>query len=623
MKTLIVGAGPRSLILAERLISNYEQQPHPKSLSIQLVDPYGIGGRVWRRNQNPLFLMNSAIQQLTFFTDDAVVMDGPVHNGPNFYEWTQTQASTYLAKQVATNHDEQAAYFKAHLADLQENGYPSRALLNYYASWYYEQLVSQAQALAIDLTVTIATVLDIEQAPTAANPRYHVITDAGSFNADEIVMALGHADNTPSPEEAQLAAFAEFNNLTYIGAQHPAEADLSAIPAGEDVLIRGLGLNFFDYMIQLTLHRGGQFQQQADGSLKYLPSGYEPHLIAGSRSGLPMHAKGVNQKTQGTRYKPHFLTAAKLAELTANGTQTVPFETFKQLFVAEMEYVYYVNLAKERHLDYTTFATALLASTDLAETARDFGIPEADIFSLERVLHPLADMQTTTNYQSEMRAYLMADIADASKGNLDAPFTAAFDLIRDIRDVIRILIEGNGFNNDDRKRFLTEFNALSSLISVGPPKLRIEQMVALMDAGILDLLPAGLTVHTIDGQFVATTNNPHYTVTVNNLVEARLGAINLHQSTNPLEVALRDRGEMTSASYMLANGTVYSTGALLVDRGTFELIAGDGTRIPGIRAYGVPTEKYMWFTTSLPRPYGNDRMLRDADHIARLLLDLK
>lgn len=614
MKTILVGAGPRSLILAERLISNYEHEANQDTLSIQLIDPYAIGGRVWRVDQNPLFLMNSAIQQLTFFTDTAVMMDGPVHNGPNFFEWVQTEAPTYLAAHADRG---QAGYFLNHITDLKLNSYPSRALLNFYANWYYEQLEERAQAAGIELTYTQAEVLDIQN----TQPPYTVITNTGQYCADHVVMALGHSSNRPTPEEAQLAAFAAEHNLNYIKAQHPAEADLSSIPAGEAVVIRGLGLNFFDYLIQLTVQRGGHFEPTTAGTLRYHPSGLEPHIIAGSRSGLPLHAKGVNQKTQGTRYQTHFLTPAKLAQLTDNGQHPVPYATFKKLFVAEMKYVYYTNLAKERAWDVTSLAPALAASSDLNATALAFGFAPTDLFDLAKITHPFGtEDETTTDYEALIKRYLTLDVEDAGKGNLDAPLTAAFDLIRDIRDTIRILIEGNGFTNDDRKKFLTEFNALSSLISVGPPRIRIQQMLALIEAGILEAAPAGLTIGITTDKFFVSTANPNYEYIVTNLIEARLGAIDLHRSTNPLEENLRDRGTMTSASYLLADQSVYSTGALIVDRKTFELVTSTGQRMTGLHAYGVPTEKYMWFTTSLPRPYGNDRMLRDADLIARTIL---
>lgn len=617
MKILIVGAGPRGLILAERLISNYTQASLTTHLTIDLIDPYGIGGRVWRRNQNPFFLMNSAIQQLTFFTDANTKMQGPVTNGPNFFEWTQNQAHKYLTQQP---NDEHAAYYLNHLSDLKLNDYPSRGLLNYYANWYYEQLLIRSQKLGITLNFTQAMAEDIN--PTT-NHQYEITTDSKLFVADQVMLALGHSENTPSPEEATLAQFARAHNRIYIGAQHPAEADLGLIPAKESVLIRGLGLNFFDYMIQLTVARGGKFIPGPNDTLSYQPSGNEPKIYAGSRSGLPLHAKGINQKNQGTRYQPHFLTSTKLAQLRENNTKYVPYDTFKHLFVSEMQYVYFTNLAKERNLNLPGFESALLASDDLNQTALTFGFTPADLFMLNKITHPFADLTTTTNFEAEMVRYLAADVNDAAKGNLDAPFTAAFDLIRDIRDTIRILIEDNGFSNDDRKRFLTEFNALSSLISVGPPRLRIQQLLALVAAGIIEILPAGIEVTPANNHFHVTTVNPNYTVDVNNLIEARLGAIDLHKSTNPIEVALRNRGLMTSASYLLSNGSVYATGAVVVNRENFTLIANDGQTVPGLRAYGVPLEKFMWFTTSLPRPYGNDRMLRDADTIARDMLALK
>ena len=67
------------------------------------------------------------------------------------------------------------------------------------------------------------------------------------------------------------------------------------------VIIRGLGLSFFDLMSRLTEGRGGQFQKAPDGLLVYHPSGREPHIFAGSRRGFPYRAKGRNQKGPGDR----------------------------------------------------------------------------------------------------------------------------------------------------------------------------------------------------------------------------------------------------------------------------------------------------------------------------------
>ena len=44
MQVAIIGAGPRGLAVAERLINLAEDDT---KLDIQIFDPYAIGGRVW------------------------------------------------------------------------------------------------------------------------------------------------------------------------------------------------------------------------------------------------------------------------------------------------------------------------------------------------------------------------------------------------------------------------------------------------------------------------------------------------------------------------------------------------------------------------------------------------
>jgi hypothetical protein len=54
---------------------------------------------------------------------------------------------------------------------------------------------------------------------------------------------------------------------------------------GENVLVRGFGLAFIDLMLLLTEGRGGRFEEQPGGGLRYQPSGAEPVLHVGSRRG--------------------------------------------------------------------------------------------------------------------------------------------------------------------------------------------------------------------------------------------------------------------------------------------------------------------------------------------------
>lgn len=59
----VVGAGPRGVMLLERLLARLEGSApgaHPARLRIDVVDPYPPGpGRVWRTDQSELYLMNT------------------------------------------------------------------------------------------------------------------------------------------------------------------------------------------------------------------------------------------------------------------------------------------------------------------------------------------------------------------------------------------------------------------------------------------------------------------------------------------------------------------------------------------------------------------------------------
>lgn len=48
MKIALIGAGPRNLAVLDRLI---QKTPINQSLTVDLFDPYPVGGRVW----NPFF----------------------------------------------------------------------------------------------------------------------------------------------------------------------------------------------------------------------------------------------------------------------------------------------------------------------------------------------------------------------------------------------------------------------------------------------------------------------------------------------------------------------------------------------------------------------------------------
>lgn len=80
MKIAIVGAGPRGLSAAERVI----EWARKTEINVQLTlfDPYGPGGKIWRAEQPNYLLMNTVISQVTLFTDESLVAKDQLSRAP-------------------------------------------------------------------------------------------------------------------------------------------------------------------------------------------------------------------------------------------------------------------------------------------------------------------------------------------------------------------------------------------------------------------------------------------------------------------------------------------------------------------------------------------------------------
>lgn len=612
MNIVLVGAGPRNLSLVERLMAHAKSTTEP--VDITLYDPFPIGGRVWNPDQDPTFLMNTVTQQLTLFTDPSV----PNHAstalyGPNFYEWSVTFGKEYVKMHDFKNE----AYFLDELTRINPNRFTSRALFGVYGQWFFEHLGAHVPA-NVTLSYERRSVTDVVK----QDNQYTVTIDGtDTIIADQVVMALGHVDNSLNDEEQAFADAAAGNaNMLYVAPTHPSEADLDAVPAREKVVLRGLGLSFFDYIAKLTISRGGRFARDNNGVMYYLPSGKEPHMIAGSRKGLPMHARGVNQKVAAEGYQPLFFTSENLDKLAEKSNGQVTYDEFFTLLRKELEYKHYQNTINDFGVTWpfnaAEFMDALAASDDLNETARKYGISEEYIMDWDRILNPVDDVPAEVEYSDFMMNYLTWDINDANQGNNDAPYAGAFDMLRDVRGIIRHYLDAGYLSSDEYAKFLSKFNPFNSLISVGPPVLRVEQMRALIEAGVLEVAGPGLAVSVRDDHYVATDNRGN-TWTVNNLVEARLFPVSLAASTNPLVANLRDRGLLSAAEYTKADGSTYVVGGTRMNKEDLTVIDANDNEVDGLFIWGVPTEGWSWFTTFAPRSGVNDKNLRDAENITR------
>ncbi|MEU5384647.1 FAD/NAD(P)-binding protein [Kitasatospora cineracea] len=615
MRVALVGAGPRALSVLERLCANERAVPSRRPLTVHLIDPDPPGaGAVWRTDQSRHLLMNTVASQVSVFTDDSVRIDGPVEPGPSLYEWAR---SLSVAEPEVL----------AEAAALGPDSYPTRAFYGAYLRAVFQRLVERApRHVAVRVHRSRAVAL------TGGETQQVRLADGSTVGAlDAVVLATGHVPTVLGPEERRLADSAAALGLGYFPPGNPADADLSSVRPGEHVLLRGLGLNFFDHLALLTEGRGGAFTRE-DGRLVYRACGKEPVLYASSRRGVPYQARGENQKGPYGRHFPQLLTAEHVNELRRRG---IPLDFRRDLWpliAREVESVYYGALldARDRAADREPFTELYLAAElpeRRAELLHAYGIDRADHWDWERLSQPYADREfgDRAEFRSWLLKYLSQDLSEARTGNLRGPLKAALDVLRDLRNEIRIAVDHGGLDGDSHRDDLERwYTPLNAFLSIGPPASRIEQMIALIEAGVLELTGPGTTVSIDAGRraFVARSGRvPGPPVLATVLIEARLPEPDLRRTADPLLRHLLDTGQ--AAPYRVPGTGGHETGGLHVTARPYRVVDAGGRVHPRRFAYGVPTEGVHWVTAAGIRPGVDSVTLGDSDAIARAILALR
>ncbi len=645
LEVCLVGAGPRGLSVLERLCAQERKSPRWDTVTVHVVDPGPPGsGRVWRPTQSRQLLMNTVASQVTVYTDASVRIDGPLEEGPSLYEWARALESGTLegAPDAGVG---LGAEVLAEARVLGPDTYPTRALYGSYLTWAFGRVVANAAAHVRVRTHALRAVA-LSDADGVRAGRQSVVLEDGTRlgGLSAVVLAQGHVPVRPSRTERRLAAFADRHGLTYVAPANPADVDLSAVRPGESVLLRGLGLNFFDHMALFTRGRGGVFTRTG-GRLVYRPSGREPRLYAGSRRGVPYQARGENEKGAHGRHRPRLLTAEYVAALRAADRRSTAVDFAADLWPLiskEVCAVYYAALlarrgepaaAAEEFTERYLHAEPGPAEDLLLEEA---GITAAQRWDWERIARPYGTraFPDLAAFRTWLRGHLDEDLRLARQGNVSGPVKAALDVLRDLRNEVRLAVDHAGLSaashRDDLERWYTPLNAY---LSIGPPASRIEEMAALIDAGVLEVTGPGLRVgaeeHDASGPcFVATSETiPGVRIRATVLIEARLPGTDLRRTADPLMSQLLRTGQCRPYRIPALHdeddgggGGGYETGGLAVTERPYRLIDAHGVPHPRRFAYGVPTESVHWVTAAGIRPGVGSVTLEDSDAIAAAVL---
>jgi hypothetical protein len=637
MRICLVGAGPRGLSVLERVCAVVGGRAGGAEVTVHVVDPHvRDGSAVWRMGQARVLLMNTVASQITMFADETVECVGPVVPGPSLFDWAR-----FLARFESFD-DDVPEWVRAEGARLGPDDYPTRAFYGHYLRWVLRHLVLRApKRVAIRLHAARAVAV----ADGVGGAQEVRLSDGSVLDGlDAVVLTQGHLPVRIAQREAALAEYARRHGLRYVPPVNPADVDLADVRPGAPVIVRGMGLNFFDYMALLTVGRGGGFTRGLDDRLVYHPTGQEPLIVAGSRRGVPYHARGENQKGPFGRYGLSFLTPRVIADMRALGPQDFRSRVWPRVD-RDVRAVYYARLISARSSELRGKAflhryRMLWAESRFPEPPADplamtetdaewalldaFGVRPDERWDWRAIATPYGDRVFADGaaYHDWLIGYLRDDVREAKRGNVRSPVKAGLDIMRDVRNEIRLVVDHGGITGESYREDLQGwYTPLNAFVSIGPPVRRIEELIALIEAGVVRILGPDMTVTPDGAGFLARSHRvPEPAYRSDTLIEARMPDPDIRLTTDPLLSGLLAGGECAPHRIPLRDNGYYETGGLAVTPRPYHLVNARREPHPRRFAFGVPTETVHWVTAAGIRPGVNSMILSDADAVANACL---
>jgi methylaspartate mutase epsilon subunit len=615
----IVGGGPRGLAVAEQIAIGLRCRPERAPVLMLLIDDHQPGaGRIWRTTQSSVFLMNTVAGQVTLYSGPRDA--GPIRpgHGPSLYEWLKDHPDPSYAPANPNTYATRRAYGE----------YMQDVLQSFIAEFPRPHSLEPLHARVADV-VPRGDQYELE----FEGQHWPILVDA-------VVLATGHATARLRPEEKRWQEFAAASKrCRYQPGDAAADLGLERIESQESVGVIGLGLGFHDILAALTTGRGGRFEAGKDG-LIYVPSGREPTIVAGSRSALPIPARGANQKVPGSRFAPQFfhvaaVQAAHRRAVSASGSPSLSFrKDLYPLILAEMEHVYYTTWVRSLYGPESAVAFAgdharlRDPHAPVPESLlRQYQLAEAPRLNLVALARPFEGMRfgATEEFRQALAAYLQRDLQEALRGNVDSPLKAALDVLRDVRDTLRAAVEFDGLRvGSFEHEFQRDFAPLCSLLSAGPPAARVSQLLAIQAAGILRIIGPDLAVHCDSGEDcfrLSSPSVPGHGERVTVLLDSRVPFPSLAHTQNSLLQALRQRGLVRSYSRVAEDGEASVSGGIDVLPPSFQVVGRNGKANPRIFAIGLPTESPRWFTqVGSATPGTVSQFTRDAMAVSQGIL---
>jgi uncharacterized NAD(P)/FAD-binding protein YdhS len=598
----IVGLGSWGLCVLERAVNC--ARGSTSSIRIHVVEPGQLGGGIYAMEQPDYLVLNNPCGQLSLYAAPGSEQDRPYAVG--LHEWAVKRGYQWVGYECRIDPSG---------TPILATDYLPRRLMGEYLAWFYDTLLVDAPP-NLEVVRHYAAASDIS--PEIGGRETVLLDNGTAIRVDHVVLTSGHTFNDEPVGHS--------TKVRYLR-PYPVEYFDMPLPAKAPIAIAGMGLVGFDILTALTIGRGGTYHDTGNRK-RYIRSGNEPDIYLYSRSGVPYCAKSAHGVDPYGDYQPIVCTPQVFSELTNRAgsplRRRVDFRNdLLPLLFAEMQGRYYTHAAYLKGGSRASASAREQLQAGWAVGAFDRAVARLEPIygSFDPANYVFADAgmryASSSDYQAHVYDMLETDL-DQALAVGGSPVKAAQEVTRILRDQLRAVIEFGGLSLESYIDFQSNVRGRINRLEAGPPPLRSQQLLGLLDAGVVQIPfgPHPEAAATEDGGVIlrSTHLDEPAQATVTGVVRGHLDLPSLARSSSPLLSRLYAKGRLTQMTY---GSTAVGSVAISQD---FHPYDTEGRLQPHLSILGVLTEGVRYFTHYLPSPRSRLRAVLDAQHCVESII---
>ncbi len=450
----IIGAGPRGLSALENLFIQLSENKKEESVVVSIFETSETpgSGNVWDTKQLRTNWLNISERALKDLQGRAAISLGD-HNIPEFPSYTN-----WLPEEEQ-NPDEK-----------EPDKFPERSKLGTYLNERFTSIAVELQ-MAGFLKIIRSQVINIDYKENI----FSLETKDDCFEFDEVLLSVGHQPTEISDQLKKWKKHEKSNpKLQVFEEAYPVEEFLSSEKINEtsSIAIRGFGLAMIDVVRALTIGKGGKFEilDKKTFRSKFISTPEVPKkIVAFSLDGKPMVPKPLNAEIDSS-YEPteeEIEKFAKIISKNAHGKKEVSDTLFLKNAMAKIASRVYLDLQEKA------------CSHDLKQ--KELSTIIVEWLSDENFKHDLISPNSQPAQQS-IKDFINMALGEG-KVSLDYCIGQVW------RHCQPTLYKEFSHANleDDVIAAVIALDERIKRYSYGPPIESMQQLLSLVDSGILDL----------------------------------------------------------------------------------------------------------------------------------------